>query len=249
VEGKLPPEIIIIDSPLPREIIETLYADHDVSIQVSSHEGLGLGFFESLQKLTPVISMNAAPHNEFIEHNISGILIDCQSMDVDDNKHSIVNAWNFNDEDLCNAILEINKDKVSQLVQNIYDLYNLKFSESAFLIRLDNALQKLSLTPDSYHFENGFIPIFDSKDIEATDSSMPTISMSGPVKRTFLNIAMNYLDKLMSPITVPINRKIRLIIYEGIHEFWRAKSNYRNERDRKLSLILEKINTLSKHRR
>jgi glycosyltransferase involved in cell wall biosynthesis len=249
VEGQLPPEITIIDSPLPRETIETLYAEHDVSIQVSSHEGLGLGFFESLQKLTPVISINATPHNEFIEHNISGILIDCEFMDVDDNRHSIVNAWDFQDEDLCNAISEINKDKVSQLINNIYDSYNLKFSESAFLIRLDNALQKLSDTPNKYHFDNGWLPFDDPINNEAIDSSSTAIVTSASSKSTSTNIAEIFKDKFASLITVPINRKIRKIIYEAVHEFWNTQSIQFNESAKKLDLISEKINILSKLRR
>jgi glycosyltransferase involved in cell wall biosynthesis len=248
VEGQLPPEITVIDTPLPREAIETLYAEHDVSIQVPSHEGLGLGFFESLQKLTPIISMNAAPHNEFIEHNISGILIDCQYMDIDDNKHSIVNAWDFQDEKLCNAIFEINKDKVSQLINNIYDLYNIKFSESAFLIRLDNALRKLSATPNKYHFDSGWL-LYKPMNNEAIDSSTTVIVTTDPGKSTSTNIVKIFVDKFKSLITVRINRKIRKIIYEAVHEFWNTQSIQFNESAKKLDQISEKIDILYKRRR
>ena len=249
VENPLPPEITVIDSPLPRETIETLYAEHDVSIQVSSHEGLGLGFFESLQKLTPVISMNAAPHNEFIEHNVSGILIDCWSIAVDDNTYSIVNAWDFQEEDLCNVISVVDKVKVSQLINNIYNLYNHKFSESAFLNRLNTALQKLSNTPDKYHFDNSLSLLFDSMDSQITSISPPAIVTTDHSLSIFINSATKFLDKLLSPITVPINRKIRLIIYEAFQEFWNTKSHQLNETTKKLDIISEKINILSKRRR
>ncbi|MBP7652742.1 glycosyltransferase, partial [Candidatus Dependentiae bacterium] len=38
--------------------IINLYYDSHISIQVSKHEGLGLGFYEALATGTPVISLN-----------------------------------------------------------------------------------------------------------------------------------------------------------------------------------------------
>ncbi len=55
--------------------ILNMYNQNHISIQISKHEGLGLGFFESCFMGTPVITLNAPPHNEIIHHKKNGWLL------------------------------------------------------------------------------------------------------------------------------------------------------------------------------
>ena len=55
-----------------KEIINK-YKDNDIFIHLGSHEGLGLGFYESLYIGLPVLTLNWVPNNELIKNSISKI--------------------------------------------------------------------------------------------------------------------------------------------------------------------------------
>lgn len=71
------PFLKIINQHLSYVEILNLYNEHHISIQISKHEGLGLGFYESCFMNTPVITLNAPPHNEIIDNNKNGWLLSC----------------------------------------------------------------------------------------------------------------------------------------------------------------------------
>ena len=71
------PFINLINQHLSYTEILDLYNENHISIQLSKHEGLGLGFYESCYMNTPVITLDAPPHNEIIHHNKNGWLLSC----------------------------------------------------------------------------------------------------------------------------------------------------------------------------
>ena len=139
------PGINIIQNHLTYSDIINLYHNHHVSIQVSKHEGLGLGFYESVATGTPVISLNTPPHNEIILDGINGWIIDSTEEPMVDNKDPIFNSASFDPSDLQKKILQIaqefnsNYDKIinSLLVDYSTRLHISKF-EDLFLEGINN---------------------------------------------------------------------------------------------------------------
>jgi glycosyltransferase involved in cell wall biosynthesis len=70
--------------------IADLYKKHDIFIHMGDHEGLGLGFYESITCGTPVFTINTPPNNEIIHENVNGWLINCDYTQLNDNKEGIV---------------------------------------------------------------------------------------------------------------------------------------------------------------
>jgi len=140
-EYKTHPGITIIENHLKYEDIFNLYYNNDISIQVSKHEGLGLGFYEALYTGTPVITLNTAPHNEIIKDGVNGWIINCTYKKMTDNKDPIFDSAYFNPQDLCNKILEICSNK-----KKLLDLYK------SLKVDLDD---RLSLTTFKKHFLEG----------------------------------------------------------------------------------------------
>lgn len=93
-----------------KEIINK-YIENDIFIHMGSHEGLGLGFYESLYCGTPVITMNWTPNNEIIKNGINGWLIDCDYSTIYDNDISLIQQGIIKEEVL--------KDKIIELLDNI----------------------------------------------------------------------------------------------------------------------------------
>ena len=125
--------------------ILNLYNNNHISIQISKHEGLGLGFYESCYMNTPVITLNASPHNEIIHHNKNGWLLDC-TLEIDDkpeNPFTIIKQTQVNKITLKNQIKLILSDikNINNVIKNtkIYteNLNNLE----EFKLRLQNILE------------------------------------------------------------------------------------------------------------
>lgn len=106
------PAINLIQEHMPYSSILQLYYDHHVSIQMSKHEGLGLGFYEAVCTGTPVISLDTAPHNEIITDN-NGWIVPCYYKKMVDNKDPIFDSAYFKTEDLTDKLVEIVSDKNS----------------------------------------------------------------------------------------------------------------------------------------
>lgn len=119
--------ITIINKNLSMEEIQMLYVQHDVSIQVSLCEGLGLGFYESLRWKTPIISLDAYPHKEIVKNDV-GWLIKTIAIELKENSDAIVKGYELNDVELTLLFqkiarqpeLEINNKKfsISKLLKN-----------------------------------------------------------------------------------------------------------------------------------
>lgn len=104
------PALNLVIKHLPYKEIITFYQKSHVSIQVSKHEGLGLGFYESLMTGTPVITLNTPLHNEVIIDGENGWWIDCEYEDMKDNPESLLQSAIFETKDLTNKMLKIADD-------------------------------------------------------------------------------------------------------------------------------------------
>jgi glycosyltransferase involved in cell wall biosynthesis len=112
------------------------YNDNHISIQLSKHEGLGLGFFESCFMNTPVITLNAPPHNEIIHQNKNGWLLSC-SVEKDknpENPFTIIGQTQINELVIVNEIKQIllDKNNINDIIKNTkkYTETNLYFQKS-----------------------------------------------------------------------------------------------------------------------
>jgi FkbM family methyltransferase len=117
------------------EILEMM-RNHDVLIHVSSHEGLGLGLYESVANGCPVLSHAGKPHSEIVVRDKTGWVIAAQPVPLPDLKDGIVNAWTFMNEDLTKQIVNINHQEIDAIKNNMRNFYNDNFSEFTLAKRL-----------------------------------------------------------------------------------------------------------------
>lgn len=129
------PNITIIQKHLKYSEIVDLYHNSHVSIQVSKHEGLGIGFYETIAAGTPVITLDTPPHNEIILDGVNGWIIPCYYKPMVDNKDPNFDSAYFYPDILAKKIVDISKgfDKsYSKLVQKLVVDYNERLHISRF---------------------------------------------------------------------------------------------------------------------
>ena len=119
-----------------------VYDDADVSVQISSHEGLGLGFYELVSRATPVISIDIPPHNEVVQHGKSGWLLDPVSMALTDNSEALVTGALINEENLVALLVNLDAKGVAQMQQTTAVLFNERFTGTHLSLRLAGALHR-----------------------------------------------------------------------------------------------------------
>ena len=134
------PNITFIDKDLNHAQILELYEQSDVSIQVSSHEGLGLGFYESISRGTPVISLDIPPHNEVILDEQTGWLIKARSEPVPDNSGALVYAGALDVRDLARVLANLSRSEIERVMRRTSRVFSERFDELPFLLRLVRAL-------------------------------------------------------------------------------------------------------------
>lgn len=104
--------------------ISKLYKTNDIFIHMGDHEGLGLGFYESIVCGTPVMTIDTPPNNEIIRENINGWLVECGYTQLNDNDEGIVYRANITPNNIKNKLLEIistyNRDKMYKSTINDY---------------------------------------------------------------------------------------------------------------------------------
>ena len=133
--------ITIIEEHLSYEEIKKLYLTHHINIQVSKHEGLGLGFYESINLGTPVITLNTPPHNEIIIDNINGWIIDCNFKEMTDNSDPLYGSAYFDTNDLANKIIEVsNKEVILKVINSLHNDYKTRLNYETFKKRFINEL-------------------------------------------------------------------------------------------------------------
>eukprot|EP01037_Dinobryon_pediforme_P002595 gene2596-2635_t len=116
--------------------ILTLYAESDVSVQVSSHEGLGLGFYESLSTITPVITLDVPPHNEAVKAGVSGWFVRSHAVTLSDNDDAVVQGAVVDEDDLMRVFAGLDKAAISQMFRTTAGLHADCFTETGLLERL-----------------------------------------------------------------------------------------------------------------
>jgi glycosyltransferase involved in cell wall biosynthesis len=136
------PYITIIQEHLSYQDILDLYHKHDVTIHVSSHEGLGIGFYESLATGTPVISLDTQPHNEIIIDNITGWLIPKYYLPMTDNTDSLIHESHFHTDDLCQKIVQLTQNNELKYFdhQKLKDHFDFHLSDKVFEQKFKNCL-------------------------------------------------------------------------------------------------------------
>ena len=131
------PFINLIQNHLSYREILNLYNKNHLSIQFSKHEGLGLGFYESTFMGTPLITLNAPPHNEIIHHNKNGFLLSCkvEKDEKPENSYTIIGQTQINDDVILSELKQIlsDKNKINQVIQNTRsysdNIHNIDYSK------------------------------------------------------------------------------------------------------------------------
>lgn len=133
------PSIQYIVNVVEHKRLINLYRNHDISIQVSSHEGIGLGFYESLSQYVPVISLDVPPHNEVVSES-NGWLIPASLKDLHDNDDAVwMKAEPFSG-DLTKLLIVIDRDDIVYRMLDIHSSYFDRNSFSALSYRLIKGL-------------------------------------------------------------------------------------------------------------
>ena len=135
------PGITILQSHLSCDDIQNLYYEHHISIQVSKHEGLGLGFYEAVATETPVLSLCTPPHNEIIINGVNGWLIECHYEKMTDNNDPLFESAYFNIDVFAKKIIEISsKANVLNIIKSLRQDNMNRLNLQTFSVRFVNEL-------------------------------------------------------------------------------------------------------------
>ena len=101
----VPSHITYIETPLTHAAILDYYRQCDMVIQVSTHEGLGLGFYEALEMGKPLLTLNTLLYRDIAGD--AALYIPATYVKNIENTEAIVPSYQFNVEDLTNAIRNV----------------------------------------------------------------------------------------------------------------------------------------------
>jgi len=125
--------------------ILNLYNENHISLQFSKHEGLGLGFYESCFMGTPVITLDAPPHNEVIVEQKNGWIVPCyMKKDKNDIYEPIVEQIYFDNDVVKKKIKTIllNIDNVNNVIRSTKPYTENIHSLTSFVNNFQNAISK-----------------------------------------------------------------------------------------------------------
>ncbi len=99
------------------------YLNTDIFIHFGSHEGLGLGFYESLYMGTPILTIDWIPNSEIVKENINGWLVKCSHTNLYDNLSSLLHRASIEAEDIKYKLIKIFEDKENtiKILKNTYE--------------------------------------------------------------------------------------------------------------------------------
>jgi len=89
-----------------RNVIQQ-YLNSDITIHLGDHEGLGLGFYESLNCYTPLLTLDCYPNCEIVDEGRNGWLINCEFENFTDNNKGIVRKGKINNNIYLMKVCEI----------------------------------------------------------------------------------------------------------------------------------------------
>ena len=225
----IPAGIVVVDRSLARDDILDLYEQHDVSIQVSSHEGLGLGFYESISRCTPVLSLDAAPHNEVVLEGETGWLIPARAMDMPDNNRSIVSAWQFDTYALTERLLALQRADIDQVTAASARVFMKQFDEVAQLTRFLQVLPRSHVprvlpaipsaggqSPEAAFYSSDRTPVADASPDFVAETVMEQVA---PRRRSLGELAKRAMYKLLRrgyhtarPLTRRVTHRMRALM-------------------------------------
>lgn len=133
------PGITFIQEHLSYDKIIDLYYDSHISIQLSKHEGLGLGFYEALSTGTPVITLDVPPHNEIIINDVNGWLIPAYYKKMLDNPNSLIESAYFDPLYLKNKIIDISRIDLQPIYNSVIKDYNTRLNVEIFKQKFINS--------------------------------------------------------------------------------------------------------------
>lgn len=144
-EYKKNKQIEIIESHMTYSKIIDLYYNSHICLQVSKHEGLGLGFHESISTGTPIITLDAAPHNEIVLNGINGWIIPCYFKPMTDNKDALFGSAYFDPVNLYKCIANIVNNFTSEypkitknLITDYYERLHINHFKETFLTAINS---------------------------------------------------------------------------------------------------------------
>lgn len=136
--------INLIVRDLTHEQVLNLYATHHAVVVVSHNEGLGLSLYEPLAMNTPVITLNCRPHNEVIQHEKNGFLVNVKRQQaIDVNPQAIVSANIVDEIELENEFLRLaawSSSRWDEMQRHLVEYTAPRFAQDKFARVLKNAL-------------------------------------------------------------------------------------------------------------
>jgi len=113
--------IIHIENNSYSKVVD-IYHKNDIFIHMGTHEGLGLGFYESLYTDTPVLTLDWMPNNEIIKNNVNGWCIPCDYGKLNDNSQGLIHKAIFVESHFEKKIIELctNKEDTYTIIKNMY---------------------------------------------------------------------------------------------------------------------------------
>jgi glycosyltransferase involved in cell wall biosynthesis len=187
----LPKEVTLILDNLNDLEIADLYLNHDVSIQIPSHEGIGIGFYESISLGTPVVTIDSSPHNEVVVPYRSGWLLPAVPIALPDNPYGVVGAAKLLPGTLTNFLIELEFEDLLNTTTETKKFYQENFSNQQFSLTL--------------------LSILSSKHLRNPSFSSPKLSRSQLNYEKIFNLSVQFGKKqIYSRIPFSTNQKFKI---------------------------------------
>lgn len=137
------PSITIIDEHLSYQNIVELYMKSHINVQVSKHEGLGLGFYEAISMSVPTITLDTPPHNEIIQKGLSGWMLPCTYKPMLDNTCGVVESAYFDVTCMAHLLMRLDTDRTetAQIYRTTLKTFHQHHGLQVFKQKFYNALQ------------------------------------------------------------------------------------------------------------
>ena len=126
------PNIRILNQNLSEAEILALYDTHDVSIMIPSHEGIGIGFYESISLGVPIVTLDYPLYKEIVIAGRSGWVLPSREVPISDNPASVITGVNLVTGGLTEFLCNLKENEAQSLKESTKALYIEKFSNFEF---------------------------------------------------------------------------------------------------------------------
>jgi glycosyltransferase involved in cell wall biosynthesis len=131
-QAQFHPNIRILKQNLSEAKIIELHNSHDVSIMIPSHEGIGIGFYESISLGIPIVTLDYPLYREVVIEDRSGWILPSRGVPLSDNLMSVVTGVNLIEGALTDFLCNLKETEVQSLKESTKALYIEKFSNFEF---------------------------------------------------------------------------------------------------------------------